>query len=416
LGISRPLVVEAYAQLAAEGYLTLRQGARAIVAAGGAPMSPARSDEATADPIRFDLRPAMPDTAMFPRRAWLGAVRTVLAKLPASELGYGDRRGSPTLRHALADYLGRVRGVIADPACIYVTGGFAEGRALTCAAFEAHGIRRLAVEDPSYSDWTAVDKAGLDRVSVPVDQLGIDVARLIASDARAVFVTPSHQFPVGGVLSAARRQSLVRWLRERDAFALEDDYDAEFRYDQAPVGALQGLAPDRVIYAGTASKTLAPALRLGWLVVPQMFVDVMSCELRRWSEGPPRIDQDTLAELIQSGTYDRHLRKMRRLYRNRRSRLLSCLGEELPELAIEGAAAGLHVTLRLPETFDAAAEAVLIDRLRRHGVATEGLGRYSQTAAGPRRLFLGYGRLSESAIHPSVKLLAETIRRGAQRI
>jgi GntR family transcriptional regulator/MocR family aminotransferase len=415
LAISRPLVVEAYAQLAAEGYLILRQGVRPVVAAGVAAISPDETDAPPPDPVRLDLRPAMPDTGMFPRLAWLRATRTVLKSLPASELGYGDLRGSPTLRRALADYLGRVRGVIADPGRIYVTSGFAEGRALTCAAFQALGIRLLAVEDPSYSDWSAVDKAGLERLRVPVDQHGIDVGKLVATDARALFVTPSHQFPIGGVLSAARRQTLVQWLRERDAFALEDDYDAEFRYDQAPVGALQGLAPDRVIYAGTVSKTLAPALRLGWVVVPRMFVDVMNRELRRWSEGAPRIEQDALAELIRSGAYDRHLRKMRRLYRHRRGLLLACLAEELPGFEIEGAAAGLHVTLRLPESFDAAREAALIERLRRRGLATEGLGRYSTTATGPRRLFLGYGRLTESAIQPSVKLVAEAIRRESRR-
>ncbi len=236
---------------------------------------------------------------IFPRKDWLRAVRTALNTLPASELGYGDLRGSPVLRRALADYLGRVRGVIADPARIYVTSGFAEGRALTCAVFHAYGVRRLAVEDPSYSDWVAVDKAGLTRLPVPVDMQGIDVDRLAASPAEAVFLTPSHQFPIGGVLSADRRQRVVRWLRERDALALEDDYDAEFRYDQAPVGALQGLVPDRIVYAGTVSKTLAPALRLGWLVMPPALVGLANDELRRWSEGRPRIDQDALAELIE---------------------------------------------------------------------------------------------------------------------
>lgn len=401
--------MEAYAQLAAEGYLIVRQGTRPIVAAGAAPTAPDSAESPPTDPIRFDLRPAMPDTGLFPRRAWLSAIRTVLGTLSASDLGYGDLRGSPVLRAALADYLGRVRGVIADPARIYITSGFAEGRALTCAALRALGIRRLAVEDPSYSDWTAVEKAGLDRLGVPVDAQGIDVEKLVRSDAGAVFLTPSHQFPIGGVLSAERRHRLVQWLRERDAFALEDDYDAEFRYDQSPVGALQGLAPDRVIYAGTASKTLAPALRLGWLLVPPTFVEVMDGELRRWSEGRPRIDQDALAELIRSGIYDRHLRKMRRLYRDRRDRLLTCLTEAMPGVECEGAAAGLHITLRLPSQIDAHGEAALIARLRRHGLATEGLGRYSATAAGPRRLFLGYGRVSESGIAPSIRLLADAL-------
>lgn len=409
-GVSRPLVLDVYAQLAAEGYLILRRGARPVVAAVGPAMAAQPPIAASDDHIRFDLRPAMPDVGQFPRKAWLRAIRNVLGALPAGELGYGDLRGSIVLRTVIADYLGRVRGVIADPARIYITSGFAEGRALTAAAFHARGIQHLAVENPSYSDWVAVDKAGLARIPIPVDERGMDVDALAKSSAQAVFVTPSHQFPIGGVLSADRRHRLVHWLRDRDSFALEDDYDAEFRYDQAPVGALQGLAPDRVLYAGTASKTLAPALRLGWLVVPPDLVGTMNDELRRWSEGPPRIDQDALADLIGSGFYDRHLRRMRRLYRDRRDRLIDRLARALPELEIEGAAAGLHVTLRLPPAIDEAGEMAIVAALGRRGVATEGLCRYSQSAAGPRRLFLGYGRASDAAIDQGVEALAEIIQ------
>jgi len=408
-GISRTLVLDVYAQLAAEGYLILRRGARPVVAAVAATTAAEAPVAAPADHIRFDLRPAMPDVGQFPRKAWLRAIRNVLGELPAGELGYGDLRGSIVLRTVIADYLGRVRGVRADPSRIYITSGFAEGRALTVAAFHARGIRRLAVENPSYSDWVAVDKAGLTRIPIPVDERGMDVDALVASAAQAAFVTPSHQFPIGGVLSADRRQRLVRWLRDRDGFALEDDYDAEFRYDQAPVGALQGLAPDRVIYAGTVSKTLAPALRLGWLVVPPDLVGTMNDELRRWSEGPPRIDQDALADLIGSGFYDRHLRRMRRLYRDRRDRLIDRLARALPGSDIEGAAAGLHVTLRLPAAIDEAGEMAIVAALGRRGVATEGLSRYSRTATGPRRLFLGYGRASDSAIDQGVEVLADIV-------
>ncbi|MDP5277935.1 PLP-dependent aminotransferase family protein [Sphingomonas sp. DG1-23] len=409
LRISRPLIVEAYGQLAAEGYLKLRQGARPVVAPGVTSVERRVEEAGQVEAVRFDLRPAMPDVGMFPRRDWLRAIRAVLGTLPAAELGYGDLRGSPVLRAALADYLGRVRGVVADPASIFVTSGFAEGRALVCAAFHARGIRRVAVEDPGYSDWVAVDKAGLRRVPVQVDENGVDVDRLVSLGADAAFVTPAHQFPVGGVLSAARRQKLIGWLQEADALALEDDYDAEFRYDQSPVGALQGLARDNVVYAGTASKTLAPALRLGWLVVPPALVPTMTAELRRWSEGPPRIDQDALAELLRSGAYDRQLRKMRRHYRERRNQLLAALSRLVPDLSIEGAAAGLHVTLRLPDAIDAAGEAGIVDYLRTRGIATEGTGRYSASHGGPRRLFIGYGRIAESGIEPSIAVLAQAV-------
>lgn len=410
LGVSRPIVVDTYGQLAAEGYLESRRGARPVVIVdpGGTP-DVGGPDEPVTDTIRLDHRPAMPDVGMFPRNDWMRAVRTVLNRLPAGDLGYGDPRGSRVLRRALADYLGRVRGVIADPSNIFVTSGFAEGRALACAVFHVRGARCLAVEDPSYSDWTAVDRAGLRRLSIPVDSHGMKVEDLGGSGADAVMVTPSHQFPIGGVLNADRRQYLVKWLCDGDRVALEDDYDAEFRYDQPPIGALQGLAPHKIVYAGTASKTLAPALRLGWLVVPSPLVEPMSAELRRWSEGPPRIEQDALAELIVSGSFDRHLRKMRRLYRDRRNHLVSSLRAAMPGLEVEGAAAGLHLTLRLPDAVDADGETAILAALRRRGVATDGLGRYSATAAGPRRLFLGYGRISERGIDLSVKVLSEVL-------
>lgn len=414
LGVSRPLVVEAYAQLAAEGYLAMRQGARPVVAAGEAMPPPVSLvPKAAEEPIRFDLRPAIPDLGLFPRKAWLHSLRIAVNRIPSSELGYGDLQGSPDLRSTVADYLGRVRGAIASPDRMFITSGFAEGRALTAIALHSIGIRRLGVEDPGYSEWSAVDKAGLERLPLPVDAHGIQTDQLIASRAQAVFLTPAHQFPVGGILSAERRQHLVQWLHECEGYALEDDYDAEFRYDQAPIGALQGLAPDRVIYAGTVSKTLAPALRLGWLIVPLQLVDLMKSELRRWSEGPPRIDQEALADFIDSGAYDRHLRRMRRFYRQRRDLLVSLLGDALPTLRIEGAAAGLHVTLRLPEGLD---DGGVVAELSKRGVAVEGTSRYALSPNSPARLFLGYGRAPESALRIAVKALEEVLERlGARR-
>jgi GntR family transcriptional regulator / MocR family aminotransferase len=408
LGISRPIVVEAYGQLAAEGYLLLRRGTRPVVASSLAESSPAEQKAAAqANDGRFDLRPAMPDVSLFPRQGWARSVRTVLRNLPASALGYGNIQGSPTLRRVIADYLGRVRGAIADPDCIYITSGFAEGRALASATLYASGVRKLAVEDPSYSDWIAVDKAGLIRIPIPVDAHGVDVEVLAASDAEAAFVTPSHQFPLGGILSSKRRQRLVGWLRDGGHFALEDDYDAEFRYDAVPIGALQGLAPSRIIYAGTASKAMAPALRLGWLIVPPVLVDVMNGELRRWSEGPPRIDQDALAHFMETGQYDKHLRKMRRLYRQRRDHLIACLAREIPQLEVEGAAAGLHLTLTLPKGIE---DRAIVTALRRHGVAVEGSSHYAQKAVTPCRLFIGYSRASERTIESAVRLLAAAIK------
>lgn len=412
LDVSRPVVVDAYAQLAAEGYLELRQGARPVVCALA--VAPRQNRSSRTEPparIIFDLRPNLPDLAMFPRRAWLGAMRTALTAMTYDELGYDDRHGSPRLRRALADYLGRVRGVVAEPEQIVVTNGFAEARSLMCRVLKAEGIKRLAVEDPSYGNWEAVDAAGLARIPIPVDEDGIDVVALRASKAKAVFLTPAHQFPTGVVLGAGRRQAIVRWLEERNGYALEDDYDAEFRYDHAPVGALQGLAPDRVIYAGTASKTLAPALRLGWLVVPYSLLASVQTEQRRWNEGSPRIDQNALAMLVESGFYDQHLRRMRRTYRARRDLLVRLLGELVPEADVQGVSAGLHATIRLPASLDAR---MLHAELRAQGVFVEEMTRYRVATGGPPTLLLGYGRASESALRGAVRILARAIagRRG----
>jgi GntR family transcriptional regulator/MocR family aminotransferase len=414
LGISRPVVVDAYEQLAAEGYLHTRPGARPVVAqVSGRPEATTQTQTPPArdTPILHDLRPAMPSLSMFPRKTWLRMLRQAMSEMPASAFGYDGRHGTHELRHALADYLGRVRGVIVDPQRIIVTSGFAEARALACAAFVSLGVRRLGVEDPGYSSWESVDRSGLVRVPVAVDTDGMAVGRLDARKVQAVMVTPAHQFPMGVVLSKARRRQLVEWLEARDALAFEDDYDAEFRYDQQPLGALQGLAPERVLYAGTVSKTLAPALRLGWLVVPGRIVDAVKAEQRRWNEGCPRIDQNALAAFIASGEYDRHLRLMRRVYRTRRDALMAAIAEFLPQAQARGIAAGLHVTLGLPEAVD---EAAVCEALALRGVAVEPMGKYRLSSdKGPPTLLLGYGGASERSLREAVRIMATAM--GSRR-
>ena len=271
LGVSRRVVVDAYAQLAAEGYLSLRQGARprvsdaAAVASRGAGGGRRRRRRVA----RFDFRPSVPDVSTFPRAAWLRSLRQALATITDADLGYGDPRGVEVLRSALADYLGRVRGVVADPEHIVVTNGYTQGLGLVCHALAAAGAKRIALEDPSNpEDGLVAARAGLEPVLIGVDEAGTRVDELEHADADAVVLTPAHQHPTGVVLTGERRTALLAWLRASDAIAIEDDYDAEYRYDRAAIGALQGLDPDRVIYAGSASKTLAPALRIGWLVVP----------------------------------------------------------------------------------------------------------------------------------------------------
>ena len=407
LEVSRPLVVEAYAQLAAEGYLRLRQGARPVVCGFSSIVPTLSISVASAAPlVRFDLRPAIPDLNLFPRRDWLRALRGALAELTADDLGYSERHGMDRLRRVIAEYLARVRGVRANAEHIVITNGFAEARALFCHAIVEHGIDRIGVEDPSYSDWETVDAAGLGRIPIPVDAQGIDAACLERSNTRAVLLTPAHQFPLGAVLAADRRARIIRWLEACAGFALEDDYDAEFRYDHRPIGAMQGLAPGFVAYAGTVSKTLAPGLRLGWLVSPPTLLKTVQERQRNWNEGISRIDQTALAILIETGAYDRHLRRMRRIYRQRRDMMIALLERHAPTLTVEGVAAGLHLTVRLPEGFD---EASVCSALRDLGIAVEGLGRYSMRSFGSPVLLLGYGRASENAIRVGIQALARIV-------
>jgi GntR family transcriptional regulator / MocR family aminotransferase len=409
LGISRPIVVDAYAQLAAEGFLTLRQGARPRVATCTLwSRLPVTVDAQLAPPPRFDFRPAVPDLSAFPRTAWLREVREALAKMSDDDFGYGEPHGCATLRVALSEYLGRARGVVSDPAQVVITSGFAQGRSLVCRALHASGARRIAVEDPSYTEWGAVTGAGLEMVPIAVDESGLRVEDLDRSGADAVMLTPAHQFPTGVVMTGERRTALLAWLRTRGATAIEDDYDAEFRYDRAPVGALQSREPGRVVYAGTASKTLAPALRLGWLVVPPRLLDAVRAQQRLADDGCPRIEQHALASFISSGELDRHLRRMRMRYRARRDALIQALAEALPDAEVHGIAAGLHVTIRLPNDGD---ERAIRDEASRRGIALEIMAEHRIISPGDApTLLLGYARSAEPTIQAGMRELAAAIR------
>ena len=274
------------------------------------------------------------------------------------DLDYGDPRGSAVLRQVLAGYLRRVRAAAADPAQMIVSTGFAQGLSLVLRALAQAGVRCAAFEDPGYGS-AATDETiraaaaiGLRVVHVPVDDLGIDVAALDASGAQVVVVTPAHQSPTGVVLAARRRHALVDWARSHDAFIVEDDYDSEFRYDREPVGVLQGLAPDRVFTIGTASKALAPAVRLGWVLAPASLADAVAAEKQISDRGTSTLDQLALAALLESGRYDRHLRRMRAIYASRRARLIAALARHAPGVRLTGLAAGFHAVAHLPASAD----------------------------------------------------------------
>jgi GntR family transcriptional regulator / MocR family aminotransferase len=409
LGVSRHIVVDAYSQLAAEGYLVLRQGARPRVsdaaAAGGEAVAEAT---APALPPRYDFRPSVPDASGFPRAAWLRALREAVGTIPDIELVYGDPRGVERLRTALADYLGRVRGVVAEPDNLLVTCGYTQGQDLVCRALADRGARRIAIEDPGDLEWRlVVERAGLEAVPVPVDDEGMRVDELEREDPDAVLLTPAHQHPTGVVLSGQRRTALLAWLRRREAVAIEDDYDAEYRYDRTAVGALQGLAPDRVVYGGSASKTLAPALRLGWVVLPPALVEGVTSHKLLADRGTARIDQHALASFLVRGDLDRHLRRMRARYRDRRDAIVAAVAEEFPGASVRGIAAGLHATVELP---GGPGEAAIAEEAKRRRVALSTMHEYRhRPLAAPPTLLLGYANVSEAAIRAGVREIAAAV-------
>ena len=409
IAVSRRVVVDAYAQLAAEGYLLLRQGARPRVSGRAVPARLPTVSRRAAPPAVYDFRPSVPDVSAFPRAAWLRSVRTALAIMTDADLSYGDPRGVEALRVALADYLGRVRGVVADAEHIVITNGYTQGLGLVCRALATTGAKRIALEDPSNpGDRRIVEHAGLAPIAIGVDRAGTRVDDLERADADAVVLTPAHQHPTGVVLSGERRTELLAWLGARNAVAIEDDYDAEYRFDRSAIGALQGLDPSRIVYAGSTSKTLAPALRIGWLVVPPTLIAAITEEKLLADRGTSRIEQHALADFVTRGELDRHLRRTRARYRSRRSTLVDALAELLPEATVGGAAAGLHVTVQLPEGDD---ETAIHEQARRRRVELETMNDYRSYARKlAPTLLLGYGQIGEGAIHAGVRELAAAIR------
>ena len=411
LGVSRGVVTDAYLQLEAQGFLVIRPREAPLVAS----VPPAAPDaegppEPRAGP-RFDLTPADPDLTLFPFRRWAACVQKVHRTASPTTLGYADPRGVPALREALADHLGRARGVIATPDQVVIVQGAAQGIDIVLRALEASGVAKVAVEDPSHvTQHQRIRSAGMDLVPRPVDAEGMIVDGLHAD---AVLVTPAHQFPTGCVLSGERRRALLEWSRRGGGLIIEDDYDSDFRYDREPVGALQGLAPDQVIQVGTVSKTLAPALRLGWLVAPRRLIGSLVATKRLVDDFSPTITQLALAELLRRGDYDRQVRRARAAYRHRRDALLAALAGQLPGLTVEGIAAGVHLLIRLPAGVDDAAVAAEAER---RGVRLPPLSSFRIVPGSPGGLVLGYGRLPDAAISTVVDLLVRIIRAAAQGV
>ncbi|HEU4904990.1 MAG TPA: PLP-dependent aminotransferase family protein [Solirubrobacterales bacterium] len=407
LGISRGVVTEAYSQLAAEGYLHSRQGAPVRVARSvraPAERPPARS---MLPSFPYHFHPGLPDLAGFPRDRWLRSLRAAWRQAPIDAVGYPDPRGVPALREALAGYLGRVRGVAAEPELTLVSTGFSQAFSLICRWLAARGVERVALEDPGWHHHRLiVEAAGLAVAPVPVDSEGIRVDALEATAASAVVVTPAHQFPTGAVLSRERRAALVEWAEEGERLIVEDDYDAEYRYDDAGLGALQGLAPDRVAYIGSASKRLTPGMRLGWVLLPSWLAWQLIQAKAVEDGGSEAVGQLALHDFIERGELDRHIRRTRLRYRRRREVLLAALARRLPQARPGAGAAGLYELVELPEGVD---EAALVSAAGERGVGLEGLALHRFAPAGPPGLVLGFANLSEPAIERGVRLLAESL-------
>jgi GntR family transcriptional regulator/MocR family aminotransferase len=408
LGISRGVTSEAYEQLAAQGLLINRVKAAPVVAGVARSPHPAPPRQVVR-PARIDLTPTTPDVSLFPARRWAAALLDTVRAAPVAAYDYGAPCGERELREALADHLGWTRGVVADPERIVVVSGTAQGVDVVARLLAGRDARRVAVEDPSLDTQPQrIRLSGLEAVGQPVDGDGLVVDGL---DADAVLVTPAHQFPTGAVLSGVRRRALLGWARSRDALVVEDDYDAEFRYDREPVRALQGLDPDRVIHAGTVSKTLAPALRLGWLVLPHGLAEEAARIKHLLDVSSAVIDQRALARFLTGGEYNRHVRRMRVVYRRRRDALLAAVAERLPDLAVQGVAAGIHVLLRLPSGCDDRAVAAEAER---DGVRVTPLSRYGISRPAGPGLVLGYGRVNEAAIDEAVRTLGRAIERASR--
>jgi GntR family transcriptional regulator / MocR family aminotransferase len=411
LGVSRGTVLAAYTQLVAEGWIAGHPGSATVVAAESGGWA---SDDLMRPPRearwRFDLRPGRPDPSSFPRTEWLRALRRALAAAPDRALGYGDTGGRFTLRSELAAYLRRARGLRVTPDNVVVTTGFTQSLNLVALALARTGVTRVAIEEPSMPEHRAIVRAaGHEVVPLTVDGSGARVETLAGhDDVGAVVLTPNRQHPLGVALSARRRAWLLDWARRSGALVVEDDYDGEFRYDTHPIGPLQGLEPGVVAYAGTASKTLAPGLRLGWLAAPRGFLEPL-LEEKRLREGQAGVlEQLALAEFLQSGAYDRHVRKMRLRYRHRRDVLLQALGSGPPGLRVAGTAAGLNLLVHLP---DAATEQSVLAAARSRGIGIEGLlgGDYYE-GDGSAGLIVGYAAPPEHAFAAAVEAIASVLR------
>ncbi|REH39358.1 GntR family transcriptional regulator/MocR family aminotransferase [Kutzneria buriramensis] len=413
LGLGRNTVVRVYSELISEGWLTGVHGSGTEVAQRSP--EPVAERERPRPPVArpqlvHNLRPGQPDLSSFPRDEWIRAVKRTVSTAPFEAFGYTDPHGRSELREAVARYLARARGLRVRADSVVVCSGAAEGLRLVAAALAKAGATTVAVEEfglPTQRE--ALVKAGIDTVSLPVDSDGADLSALDqAPSPGAVLLTPSHQFPLGVALHSDRRAAVVDWARRRGALIIEDDYDGEFRYDRSPVGALQGLDHDHVIYLGTASKSLAPGLRLGWLVLPDRLVGAVAEQKGETEETVGFVNQLAMTEFIESGAYDRHIRAMRAQYRRRRQQLVETIGRHAPTARVTGMSAGLHIVLDQPGRTGAE----LVRRAAREQVTVEPLDffRHPESTSDRDGVAIGFAAPSPSAWAGALDALVRTLR------
>ncbi|MEV6831680.1 PLP-dependent aminotransferase family protein [Amycolatopsis sp. NPDC051102] len=405
LGLARNTVADAYAELVAEGWLTAVQGSGTRVAERAEPLKPVRTPKRTPDAPKplYNLRQGQPDATSFPRTEWLAAARRALTVAPHDAFGPGDPRGRRELREALAQYLARARGVRTSPERIVVCSGFAHALRLL---FPAVLPGPVAVESYGLAFHRSIfATAGVGTVPLDLDEHGARVDDLAVP---TVLLTPAHQFPTGGPLHHDRRTAVLGHVRASGGVLLEDDYDGEFRYDRKPVGAVQGLDPDHVVYVGSVSKSLSPALRLGWLVLPGHLVDAVLAAKGEREAWAGVLDQLTLAEFLAAGAYDRHIRRMRQRYRRRRDQLVAALAERAPHVTPTGIAAGLHAVLRLPPGTEKAA----LKAAAWQGLALDGLAAFRHPDSRMSTmdgLVVGYATPSEHAYPAALDALCRAL-------
>lgn len=411
LGVSRGTVVEVYEQLTGEGWVITQRGSGTFVA-DLAPSS--RTEDGTpTGAASVDVRPfqpGTPDLSTFPRRRWAQAIEEVCRTVPDIDLGYGDPRGPEAVRRVLSGYLARVRGIVATHDDIIITTGLAQALSLAATVLRRQGVASVGVEDPGSAGFPPLlNRAGNRLRGIPVDEHGVDVEALVASGVEAVVTTPAHQFPLGVVMAPARRRELVDWAAH-GGLIVEDDYDAEFRYDRRPVGAIQPLASDRVLYMGSVSKTLAPGLRLGWLVAPRQLRDDLIAGKATTDLSTPTLDAHAVAWLITSGAYDRHLRKVRRRYRQRRDNVIAVLTKHR-WLRPQGIAAGLHL---VAEILDGRNAAEITAAAAEQGLGLRTVNDYSLSQPTLNGIVIGYGSLTSTNERVALATLDEILAAGSR--